>query len=320
MWTAPPSPYLVPADGSFRVAKSPTGPPEGEHDGKRAKRQLAELMEELDELSRVLYANDRVAVLCVFQAMDAAGKDGTIRDVFTGVDPSSLEIHYFKQPSHEELDHDFLWRTARRLPSRGRIGVINRSYYEETLVVRVHPELLGHQRLPWRPKGSKLWTERFASIRDHEHHLARNGTVVLKFWLNVSREEQRRRFLARLETPHKNWKFSESDVRESGHWDEYLDAYQDALDATSRPWAPWYAIPADDKPYAHLCVARVLIETLRSLDLRYPEPEEELGRRFAQIRHLLIEKSPPESPSGKKSPREGSSRNKSRKKHPRKQS
>jgi PPK2 family polyphosphate:nucleotide phosphotransferase len=261
----------------------------GRPGGKRAERRLAELLEEIDDLSRVLYADDRVAVLCIFQAMDAAGKDGTIRDVFTAVDPASLEVHYFKQPSSEELDHDFLWRTTRHLPPRGRIGVFNRSYYEEALVVRVHPELLEHQKLPWRTKGARLWKERFDSIRDHERHLARNGTALLKFWLNVSRDEQRRRFRSRLDSPHKNWKFSEQDVRESELWDEYMNAFEEALNATSRPWAPWYAIPADDKSYAHLCVAEIVVETLRSLDLRYPELEEKQLEKFEAIRHLLTE-------------------------------
>jgi PPK2 family polyphosphate:nucleotide phosphotransferase len=292
MWTAPESPYLVPYDGSFRVAKAPTRPPPGEPDGKGGKRRLTKLVEELDELDRVLYAQDQISVLCIFQAMDAAGKDGTIRAVFSAVDAAGLEVHYFKQPSAEELDHDFLWRTGERLPPRGRIGVFNRSYYEEVLVVRVHPELLEYQKLPWRPAGARLWEERFASIRDHERHLARNGTVVLKFWLNVSRDEQRRRFLARLEKPTKNWKFSEQDVRESERWDDYMSAYEAALNATSQAWAPWFAIPADDKPFARLCVAEIAVETMRSLDLRYPEPEEAQLRRFDEMRRLLEKKRP----------------------------
>jgi PPK2 family polyphosphate:nucleotide phosphotransferase len=207
--------------------------------------------------------------------------------VWSEVDPSGLEVHYFKQPSHEELDHDFLWRTAARLPPRGRIGVFNRSYYEEVLVVRVRPELLGPQRLPWRARGTQFWSDRYDSIREHERHLARNGTVVLKFWLNVSRAEQHRRFLSRLENPGKNWKFSEQDVHESERFADYMRAYQAALNATSRPWAPWYAIPADDKPFARMCAAGIVARTLRSLDLRYPEPEAEQLRRFGKIRRLL---------------------------------
>jgi PPK2 family polyphosphate:nucleotide phosphotransferase len=287
MWTALASPFLVPYDGSFRVAASRTRPPRRGPDGKRLEKRLAKLVAAIDDLGRMLWADDRVAVLCIFQAMDAAGKDGTIRAVMTGIDPTGLEVHSFKQPSADELDHDFLWRTACRLPPRGRVGVFNRSYYEEVLVVRVHPELLKHQKLPWRPPGSRLWQERFASIRDHERHLARSGTVVLKFWLNVSRQEQRQRFLARLENPGKHWKFSERDVHESELWDDYMHAYEEALNATSRPWAPWYAIPADDKDFARVAVAEVLVETLRALDLRYPEPEAAQRARFAEIRRLL---------------------------------
>jgi PPK2 family polyphosphate:nucleotide phosphotransferase len=287
MWEAPSSPYLVPFDGSFELAHSPTaGPPRGPR-GDAAKRQLEDVVEELDDLARVLWADDRHAVLCVFQAMDAAGKDGTIRAVFSGVDPAGVEVHYFKQPSSEELDHDFLWRTAIKLPRRGSIGVFNRSYYEEALVVRVHPEILDGQKLPWRAAGAGFWDERLTSMREHERHLARNGTVILKFFLNVSREEQRRRFLARLENPRKHWKFSERDVRESERWEDYALAYEEALNSTSRPWAPWYAVPADDKPFAHLCVARILADALRSLDLRYPEPEADVVARFDEMRKLL---------------------------------
>jgi PPK2 family polyphosphate:nucleotide phosphotransferase len=287
MWKPVESPYRVPFDGSFRIARSPTAPPRAARDEKRNKKRLEELTAELDDLQRTLYADDRVAVLCIFQALDAGGKDGTIRAIFSGVDPVGLSVHSFKQPSAEELAHDFLWRTTQRLPERGRIGVFNRSFYEEALVVRVHPELLEHQRLPWRARGAALWKERLAAIREHERHLAQSGTVVLKFWLNVSRQEQRERFLARLETPGKNWKFSERDVQESEHWDNYQRAYQAALAATSRRWAPWYAIPADDKPFARAAVADVLVRTLRGLDLRYPEPEQELLQRFEELRSLL---------------------------------
>jgi PPK2 family polyphosphate:nucleotide phosphotransferase len=287
MWTAIANPYLVPDDGSFRIAGSPTGPPRGAPEGKRAKKELEKHVEQLDDLSRCLYAHDRIAVLCIFQAMDAAGKDGTIRAVLSGVDPAGLEVHYFKQPSADELDHDFLWRTTLRLPPRGRIGIFNRSYYEEVLVVRVHPEILDSQKLPWRAKGARLWEERLQSIRDYEHHLARSGVVVLKFFLNVSREEQNERFLERLEDPSKNWKFSERDVGESARWNDYMKAYEQALNATSRPWAPWYAVPADDKPYTRLCVAEILVETLQSLNLRYPEPKRDLAARFVELRKKL---------------------------------
>ena len=287
MWTPQPSPYLVPFDSSLRLEAASTRPPEGEDGERENERRLKKLVDELDDLQRKLFAADRVAVLCMFQAMDAAGKDGTIRAVFSGVDPAGVAVHYFKQPSDEELDHDFLWRTTRRLPERGRIGVWNRSYYEEVLVVRVHPEILDRQKLPWRPRDDELWQERFASIREHELHLARNGVVVLKFWLDISRDEQRRRFLARLEEPSKYWKFSERDVRESEHWEVYMRAYEDALRATSRPWAPWYAIPADDKPFARAAVADILVRTLRSLGLREPRPDGDQSARIEEMRRLL---------------------------------
>ena len=281
------SPYLVPFDGSFRVAESPTAPGDDAPGRKHSRKALEERIDELRELQQRLYAQDRWAVLLVFQAMDAAGKDGTIRAVMSGVNPTGCQVFSFKQPSREELDHEFLWRTARCLPERGRIGIFNRSYYEEVLVVRVHPEYLEGQRLPHLPALEDLWRERFASIRDHETHLARNGTVVLKFWLNVSNEEQRSRFLGRIDEPEKNWKFSAGDVRERGHWDDYMRAYQDALNATSRSWAPWYAIPADDKPFMRLEVARILVETLRRLDLRYPELPAEERAELADLRRTL---------------------------------
>ena len=265
------SPYRVPFDGSFRVARAPTAPPEGAPQPKRCRARLAEAIDELRNLQEKLYAEDRWALLLVFQAMDAAGKDGTIRAVTTGINPAGVEVYSFKAPNLRELNHDFLWRTAVCLPERGRIGIFNRSYYEEVLVVRIHPEFLEAQRQPERPPLSRLFVERYESIRDHERHLSRSGTVVLKFWLNVSKEEQRRRFLSRIEEAEKNWKFQAADIRERQHWKEYMAAYQDALRETSRPWAPWYAIPADDKDYMRMCVAEILVETLRGLKPRYPK-------------------------------------------------
>lgn len=291
MFDAPESPYRVPFDGTFRVAEAPTAPPGDAPGKKECKEALEERVEELEELQRRLYAADCWSLLLIFQAMDAAGKDGTIRAVFSGVNPAGFQVSSFKQPSAEELDHDFLWRSARRLPERGRIGVFNRSYYEEVLVVRVHPEFLDPQRLPFRAAGDELWRQRFASIRDHEEHLARNGTAVLKFFLHVSRDEQRDRFLARIDEPKKNWKFAIGDVREAKHWEAYMDAYQEALAATSRPWAPWYAIPADDKPFMRLKVAEILVAALESLDLHYPRAEEEQLREMAAIRERLAEPS-----------------------------
>ncbi len=287
MFEAAPSPYLVPFDGSFRVGGAASAPPEDAPGRKRCKKRLAELTEQASDLQRRLYAHDHHAVLLIFQAMDAAGKDGTIRAVMSGINPAGCQVSSFKVPSAEELDHDFLWRTTRRLPERGRIGVFNRSYYEEVLVVRVHPEYLGNQRLPDPAPLDRLWQERYESIRDLEQHLARSGTVILKFWLNVSLEEQRQRFLARLDEPEKNWKFSAGDVRERGFWGDYMRAYEDALNASSRPWAPWYAIPADSKPYMRLCVAEILVATLEGLGLSYPKVDAEERKRFDEMRALL---------------------------------
>ena len=285
MFEAPESPYLVPFDGSFRVADAATAPQTGgtPHKGKHRRQRT----ENLNKLQRVLAAGDRHAVLLVFQAMDAAGKDSTIRSVMQGVDPSGCQVFSFKKPSSLELDHDFLWRTTCRLPERGRIGIFNRSQYEEVLVVRVHPEILGYQKLPGELNLETIWDDRLTSIRQQEEHLARNGTVILKFWLNVSREEQRQRFLARLDEPDKNWKFEPRDVVERRFWDDYMRAYEDALNATSRPWAPWYAIPADDKRYMQARVADIIIATLQSIGLQYPEPSEKDRAEFAEARAEL---------------------------------
>lgn len=287
-FTAPDSPWRVPYDGHFKVARSPTRPPAGGLDKPARQARLAELVEELAVLQHILYAHDHRSLLLVFQAMDAAGKDSTIRAVLSGVDPAGCQVTSFKQPSSTELEHDFLWRTTLALPERGRIGVFNRSYYEEVLAVRVHPEFLDAQRLPQpRPPLKRLWAERYQSIRDHEQHLARNGTVILKFWLHISKEEQRQRFLARLDEPAKNWKFNSGDVAEREHWNAYMRAYQDALNATSRPWAPWYAIPADSKSYMRMTVAEIVVQTLKGLGLHYPELDAGERRRFAALRRKL---------------------------------
>ena len=246
-----------------------------------------ELTEHLKQLQRVLAAGDRHAVLLVFQAMDAAGKDSTIRAVMQGVDPSGCQVYSFKRPSSLDLDHDFLWRTTRCLPERGRIGIFNRSHYEEVLVVRVHPQILASQKLPGELNLETIWDERLTSIREQEEHLARNGTVIIKFWLNVSKEEQKRRFLARLDNPNKIWKFEPRDVVERRYWDDYMAAYEHMLNATSRPWAPWYAIPADDKRYMRARVAETIIETLQSIGLKYPEPTAEERRQFEEARQEL---------------------------------
>jgi PPK2 family polyphosphate:nucleotide phosphotransferase len=286
LFEAPASPHLIAFDADVRVADLPTQPPE-EMGKREAKKQLAELTDELDDLQRTLYADDRWAVLLVFQALDAAGKDGTIRAVLSGVNPAGCQVRAFGRPSTEELDHDFLWRTVRHLPERGRIGVFNRSYYEEVLVVRANPSILRSQRLPFATDETELWRRRYESIRDHELHLARNGTAIIKFWLNVSRDEQRRRFLDRLQEPEKNWKFSAADVQERGRWDAYMGAYEDALAATSRSWAPWYAIPADDKRYMRVAVAGIVVDALRSLKLSYPTVDDAERARFTEMKAML---------------------------------
>jgi PPK2 family polyphosphate:nucleotide phosphotransferase len=287
MFEASSSPFLVPYDGSFRAAEFPTKPPQNAPDKKQAKKELEDIVDELYELQKVLYAHDKYAVLCIFQAMDAAGKDGTIRAVTTGINPAGFQVHSFKQPSKEELDHDFLWRTTKSLPERGRIGIFNRSYYEEVLIVRVHPEILGYQKLPEPLDMDAIWQQRYQSIADHEKHLAKNGILVLKFWLNVSKEEQKERFLARLNDPEKHWKFSTGDVEERSYWDQYMAAYQDAINATSKPWAPWYAIPADNKPYMRLQVAKILAENLKNLDIQYPTVSPEIKAKFVEMRNIL---------------------------------
>ncbi len=288
MSVGPQNDYLVPFDGSFRVQPSPTTPPASAPDKGDLKDRLDDWTDKLDDLQRRLYAQDEYSLLLVFQAMDAAGKDGTIRAVMRGVNPAGCQVTSFKQPSKKELDHDFLWRTTRALPERGRIGIFNRSYYEEVLVVRVHPEYLNGQRLPQIPDDlDDLWESRFTSIRNHEKHLADNGTIILKFWLNVSKDEQRDRFLSRLTEPEKHWKFSAGDLAERALWDQYMAAYEAALNATSRPWAPWYAIPADNKDYMREQVSETIVQALEKLDLRFPTVDETKKARFAEMQRQL---------------------------------
>jgi PPK2 family polyphosphate:nucleotide phosphotransferase len=274
MFEGPASRYRVPYDGSFDIDDAPTEAPGKAPDKQELQDELEETVERMAELQGRLYATDHASVLLIFQAMDAAGKDGTIKAVLSGVNPAGCQVFAFKAPSDQELDHDFLWRHAMCLPERGRIGIFNRSWYEEVLVVRVHPEYLDRQRLPWRPDGKALWEERLESIADFERHLARNGTAVVKFFLNVSKDEQRKRLEERIVDPTKNWKVEPGDVYERARWDEYQKAYQSALRATSKPWAPWYAIPADDKAWMRLQVAKVVADTLESLPLDPPlDPE-----------------------------------------------
>ncbi len=289
MFEAVASPYLVSDDCKFRIKNAATVPPKDSPDKKKCKRRIGKLINEISDLQRMLYAHDRYAILLIFQAMDAAGKDSTIRNVMSGVNPAGCQVFSFKQPTPEELDHDFLWRSARRLPERGRIGIFNRSYYEEVLVVRVHPEYLEAQKLPDDVDLKNIWQQRYVSICDHEKHLARNGTVILKFWLNVSKAEQRRRFLARIDEPRKNWKFSGGDVDERKFWQDYMTAYEAAINATSRPWAPWYAIPADDKPFMRLCVAEITVQRLKKLKVKYPTVGAREKARFAELRAMLTD-------------------------------
>jgi PPK2 family polyphosphate:nucleotide phosphotransferase len=253
-----------------------------------AEHDLEGFKKDLESAQELLYADDTWALLVVFQALDAGGKDGTIKHVMSGVNPEGCEVFSFKEPSSEELRHDFLWRCAKALPERGRIGIFNRSYYEEVLVVRVHPELLASQHLPSGSEaGSRLWQGRYEDITAFEHHLQRNGTRVVKFFLHISKEEQRRRLLARLDDPAKQWKFSSADLAERSHFDEYQQAYEEALSATSTSWAPWYVIPADEKSVTHALVGGVLLNAIDALDLHVPSIGEDQARELKNARKAL---------------------------------
>ena len=268
------APYRIAPGEKLKLKTRPTRVEPFYRDEDDYRGQLAGHVERLSELQNLLYAHDRYSLLLIFQAMDAAGKDGIIKHVMSGVNPQGCQVYSFKHPSAQELDHDFLWRTTQCLPERGRIGIFNRSYYEEVLIVRVHPEILAAQSLPREVMRSpRLWAERFESINGLELHLARNGTRVLKFFLHLSRDEQRRRFLARLDDADKNWKFSAADIAERELWPQYLRAYAEALSATSSAHAPWYAVPADDKRNARLIVSQVICEQLGALKMSYPAPE-----------------------------------------------
>jgi PPK2 family polyphosphate:nucleotide phosphotransferase len=241
----------------------------------------------LAQYQNILYAQNTYALLIIFQAMDAAGKDSTIKHVMSGINPQGCQVFSFKVPSAEELDHDYLWRYFKALPERGRIGIFNRSYYEETLVVRVHPEILEQQKLPPHAKDQHIWKHRFQEINNFEEYLVRNGIVVLKFFLNVSKEKQKKRFLERIDLPEKNWKFSESDALERQHWDDYMKAYQDVFNHTSTEWAPWYIIPADHKWFTHLAVAEIIGQKLQELDLKYPEISPEKRQELLLTKQIL---------------------------------
>jgi PPK2 family polyphosphate:nucleotide phosphotransferase len=244
-------------------------------------------LQKLAEYQAKLYAQDTVALLIVFQAMDAAGKDSVIKHVMSGLNPQGTQVYSFKAPSSEELDHDYLWRCAKALPERGRIGIFNRSYYEEVLVVRVHHEILAAERLPPEARGKDLWRRRFEQINGFEKYLAENGVSTVKFFLNVSKEEQRQRFLERIDRPEKNWKFSPADVKERAHWDDYMRAYEDMLSHTSTEWAPWHVVPADRKWFTRLAVAAILNQTLKGMDLEYPTVSDERRLELLEVRKLL---------------------------------
>jgi len=281
--------YRIEDGGKFRLKDFDPDDTQGiDIEKEEAKALLPSGVQRLSELQEKLYADNRWSLLAVFQAMDAAGKDGAIKHAMSGINPQGCQVHSFKAPSAEELDHDFLWRIARALPERGRIGIFNRSHYEEVLVVRVHPEFLKGQMLPNAPKGEALWQSRFESIRSFEHHLAQNGTAICKFFLNVSRKEQKKRFLERIDNPAKNWKFSMGDISERGRWDDYMAAYEDMIRNTASSHAPWYVLPADHKWFTRLCVVAALIETLEKLDLTFPVLDEKAKAQLLSCREALV--------------------------------
>jgi PPK2 family polyphosphate:nucleotide phosphotransferase len=259
----------------------------GSEDKPRAKEALQLVIEKLAELQDMLYAQDRWSVLLIFQAMDAAGKDGAIKHVMSGVNPQGCQVASFKSPSSEDLDHDYMWRCMKHLPERGRIGIFNRSYYEEVLVVKVHPDLLARQKLPPELVSKHIWSERYQDIRSFERYLSRNGTVVRKFFLHVSRGEQKRRFMERLDQPEKNWKFSEADARERGYWKDYMEAYEEMIRETATEYAPWYVVPANNKWYTRIIVAAAIVEALASLDLHYPRLDKQKLKELAAARKVL---------------------------------
>ena len=283
------APFRVTGEKKFRL--SDVDPGDTLHldseDKPRAREALERGVETLAELQDRLYAQDRWAVLLIFQAMDAAGKDGAIKHVMSGVNPQGCQVFAFKAPTSEDLDHDYLWRCMKCLPERGRIGIFNRSYYEETLVVRVHPELLARQKLPPQLVGKRIWEERFQDIRSFERYLGRNGVLVRKFFLHVSQEEQKKRFLERLDQPDKNWKFSTADVAERQHWDRYMKAYEEMIRATATPEAPWYVVPADNKWFTRMVIGAAVIDALDSLDLAYPEVGAQQKKELAAARSAL---------------------------------
>lgn len=284
-------PFRVEPGTGFKLRRSPTRIDPPFNGRKEYKKLLKRHVERLSDLQQLLYAANRHAILLIFQAMDAAGKDGVIRHVMSGVNPQGCQVFSFKHPSALELQHDFLWRTTRDLPERGRIGIFNRSYYEEVLIARVHPEILASESLPDPPHPpDAVWPARYRSIVDLEHHLSNNGTRIIKFFLHLSKDEQRRRFIARIDDPSKNWKFSTADIEERKYWDQYMAAYEACLGATSTTHAPWYAVPADDKHTARLIVSQVIVEALESLDMDYPHASPARRAELQEIRRRLTDR------------------------------
>jgi PPK2 family polyphosphate:nucleotide phosphotransferase len=279
--------FIVPPGEKIKLSDYDPDFTGGYKDKKEAKRRLQEGVEQLVKMQDILYAQDTYALLIVFQAMDAAGKDGAIKHVMSGVNPQGCQVYSFKAPSPEELDHDFLWRCMIRLPERGKIGIFNRSYYEETLVVRVHPELLERQRLPPKARNKHIWRDRFEDINNFEHYLVRNGIIILKFFLHVSKEEQARRFLDRINLTEKNWKFSAGDAKERAYWDDYMKAYEDTFNHTSTDWAPWHIIPADHKWFTRVTVAQIIVDKLKSLALHYPKVNETQRQELLEAKQVL---------------------------------
>ncbi len=283
-------PYRVDNGKHFKLKDFDPADTAHVHSEEHCIEQLHKDVERMEDLQAKLYAQDRWALLLIFQAMDAAGKDGTIKHVMSGVNPEGCQVTSFKAPSDTELQHDFLWRTTQHLPERGHIGIFNRSYYEEVLVVRVHPPVLENEKIPPSLMTKHIWKERFEDINCFERHMARNGTVVRKFFLHLSKKEQKKRFLARLDEPAKNWKFSEADIRERDCWDDYQTAYEEMIQQTASKHAPWYVVPADNKWFTHMVVAAAVVETLESLDLSYPKVDAAKLKEIKEARKMLENK------------------------------
>lgn len=279
--------FLVPPNKKIKLSAYDPDYTDDLHDKASAQVKLQEGVQKLAKYQDILYAQDNYALLIIFQAMDAAGKDSTIKHVMSGVNPQGCQVYSFKTPSHEELDHDYMWRSMKALPERGRIGIFNRSYYEETLVVRVHPELLARQQLPKEAMGDQIWEHRFEDINNIEKYLVRNGVQILKFFLNVSKDQQKKRFLERINQPEKNWKFSVADAKERSHWDEYMTAYEDVFSNTSTEWAPWYIVPADHKWFTRLVVSDIIVNKLKSMNLAYPKVSEERMQGLLEAKRVL---------------------------------